>query len=252
MSTQAAPETRYRAPALEKGLDILELLAGESTALTMSQLSDRLGRSKGEIFRMLQVLEERGYIARRPGEEGYALTNRLFTLGVERPPMRGLLEVGLPIMHRLAEEVRQSCHLAVASQDEIVVVARVESPGAMGFSVRLGHRAPIAGSTSGLVLTAYQSGGTPPGGTRARALGREAEAIRAAGYAAVASKVVKGVTDLSAPILQSSVAIAALTIPFVETTDALDIDHVTGRLLQAAEELSNAVRVGDAGSMLPT
>ena len=55
---------RYTAPALEKGLDVLELLASVSEALTHSEIARRLGRSVSEVFRMLVCLEERGYISR--------------------------------------------------------------------------------------------------------------------------------------------------------------------------------------------
>lgn len=257
--TKDIVESRYRAPALEKGLDILELLAREASALTMSQLSDRLGRSKGEIFRMLQVLEERAYIARRPGEDGYSLTNRLFMLGIERPPMRGLLEVGLPVMHRLAEDACQSCHLAVASLDQIVIVARVEAPGAMGFSVRLGHRVPLTNSNSGAVLLAWQPApvaaqwGEMLGKSGAKlgaATERRLKAVRAAGHSTAPSPAVRGVTDVSAPILQSGYAIAALTVPFVDTDDrSHDLDTVTRQLKGAAAEISEAVRIGGSGPL---
>jgi len=54
------------APALEKGLDLLEALAGASRGLSQKQLAERVGRSVGEIFRMLVALERRGYVARDP------------------------------------------------------------------------------------------------------------------------------------------------------------------------------------------
>jgi hypothetical protein len=41
------------APALEKGLDLLEALALESGGLNQKQLAERVGRSVGEIFCML-------------------------------------------------------------------------------------------------------------------------------------------------------------------------------------------------------
>ena len=47
---------KYRAPALDKGLDILELLARAQAPLTMTGIAAAIGYSKGEIFRMLQVL----------------------------------------------------------------------------------------------------------------------------------------------------------------------------------------------------
>ena len=50
------------APALEKGLELLEVLAAEPVGLTQKQLADHVGRSVSEIFRMLGVLQQRGYI----------------------------------------------------------------------------------------------------------------------------------------------------------------------------------------------
>src|SRR5689334_13722073 len=95
----ARKKPTYSAPALDKGLDILEILASTATPMTMSEISVQAGRSRGEIFRMLQVLESRRYISRNGGD-GYLLTNKLFMLGMERPPVRGLTEIALPIMHR--------------------------------------------------------------------------------------------------------------------------------------------------------
>jgi hypothetical protein len=62
---------RYAAPALEKGLDILELLASVSEALTHSEIASRLGRTINGVFRMLVCLDERGYISRTGPDERY-------------------------------------------------------------------------------------------------------------------------------------------------------------------------------------
>ena len=135
-----AEERRYRAPALEKGLDVLELLASHGAPMTPSQISAALDRSMSELFRMIQVLEYKGYIVPAETGEGYELSNKLFTLGMARAPIRSLLEAALPLMRELSRAVRQSCHLAVASNEQMVVVARVENEGYLGFSVRPGYR----------------------------------------------------------------------------------------------------------------
>src|SRR5690348_5205293 len=60
-----ADETdRYRAPALDKGLDILELLAAEDGAFTQVEIAKALGRTPNEIYRMLDRLVRRGYVSR--------------------------------------------------------------------------------------------------------------------------------------------------------------------------------------------
>jgi DNA-binding IclR family transcriptional regulator len=244
-----AETRRYRAPALEKGLEILEFLAPRTRAMKLSEISAGLERSKSEIFRMLQVLEQRQYLGRPAGEEGYVLTNRLFLLGMEHPPVKGLMETAMPVMHRLAEQILQPCHLAIPSEELIVVVARVESPGDVGFVVRVGHRRPIPQSTSGLVLLAFQ-----PEDTRARWLetlqrkhvryGRKrlAEHLRtiaARGYACIPSEVVAGVTDLSAPILSRGAALAALTMPVTHRRSArTKLSQSIAQLRRAAGRIS--------------
>jgi DNA-binding IclR family transcriptional regulator len=237
---------KYRAPALDKGLDILELLARNPEAMNMTEIATGLGYSKGEIFRMLQVLEERDYITRSNADGAYSLTNRLFMLGMERPPIKGLLEVALPVMHRLAEEIQHPCHLAVASQEQIVVIARVDAPSDVGFVVRIGHRRPIAHSTSGLVLFAFQSDETRARwltlldakdvGYRRKSFLERADQVRADGFANYQSEAVDAVRDLSAPILQHQQAIGALTIPYIDRHPA----KITSK--SAIERLRAAVR----------
>lgn len=46
---------RYRAPAPDKGLDILELLSKEPSGLTRSEIVRAMGRSQREIHRMLEI-----------------------------------------------------------------------------------------------------------------------------------------------------------------------------------------------------
>src|SRR5512146_993874 len=207
---------RYEAPALEKGLDILELLAGTATAMNLSRISEAVGRSRSEMYRVLQVLERRHYLERQPDDDRYTLTNRLFLLGMERPAVKGLLEIALPIMHELSEEIQQSCHLVVPSDQHMVVIARVESPYELGLVVRIGHRRPLLEATSGLVLISFQpetvrAQWLQKGGATTRRPGRATlletlTTIREQGYACIPSTVVPGVTDLSAPILIGSAA----------------------------------------------
>jgi DNA-binding IclR family transcriptional regulator len=245
-----AAERRYRAPALEKGLDILELLARQGAAMTTTEISAALDRSVSELFRMVQVLEYRGYIEPSEAGDGYELSTKLFTLAMARAPMRTLLEASLPVMRELASEVRQSCHLAVASDGLIVVVARVESPAYVGFSVRPGHRRHITETSSGAVLFAFQPEGereawiarlqdAPGGDAAVKAFADRAEAIRAQGFEQIDSSLVQGVVDLSAPVRGGRGAVAALTVPYLHTSQSrMSVAETAERLKAAAERIS--------------
>ena len=95
-------DDRYRAPALDKGLDILELLAGIDGGLTQAEIAKRLGRSPNEFYRMLDRLVRRGYVTRIDGDR-YSLTLKLFGLAQLHAPVRRLVSYATPLMRELAE-----------------------------------------------------------------------------------------------------------------------------------------------------
>ncbi|WP_266168003.1 IclR family transcriptional regulator [Dyella subtropica] len=246
---------KYRAPALDKGLDILELLAASDTPLTIAEVSEGVGRSRGEIFRMLQVLEERDYITRSEGDTGYLITSRLFRLGMEQPPLKSAVEAALPVMHRLASTVEQSCHLVVPSREQIVVIARIDPPSEIGLVVRIGHRRPMSQATSGHVLLAFQSDevrnlwldmiASHESDLDRKKLLKLVSQVHARGYASAPSHIVDGVTDVSAPVMQHGHAVCALTIPFIERrASPITMKHTLAELRQAASDISDSLQYG--------
>ncbi len=248
------PVSRYRAPALEKGLDVIELLAAEKSPLNLSAISNRLGRSSGELFRMLQVLEFKGFITVSENGAGYVLTNKLFALAMAQAPVRSLVETALPVMRKLVQDIGQSCHIAVASEDQIVVITRIERPGDLGFSVRIGYRREITRATSGLVLFAYQNDETRRTwlrrcrlkGDAAEDFIARADIVRSRGHHEAASDFVRGIVDLSAPILRGDSAVAALTIPFVHSNPlVMEMPQAVEFVRAAARQISNEIVHGD-------
>ncbi|MDP3405279.1 MAG: helix-turn-helix domain-containing protein [Brevundimonas sp.] len=242
-----AEDRKYRAPALEKGLDVLELLSAQAEPMTPSQMSATLGRSVSELFRMIQVLEFRGYIEQASG--AYRLTNRLFTLGMSQAPIRSLVDVALPVMRDLATATSQSCHLVVPSGDQIVVIARVEGPGDLGYSVRIGYRRNIIEATSGLMFYGCATGRTRvqlhqmlvkrSGVQKVRRFVTAAEAAALAGHVERPSDFVKGVTDLVAPIRGADGIIATLITPYIERMPpTCPMPEAVSRLREAAEIIS--------------
>ncbi|MEO1657828.1 MAG: IclR family transcriptional regulator [Pseudomonadota bacterium] len=240
---------RYRAPALAKGLEILELLAGTTEALTLSAISECLGRSRNEIFRMVQELEDKGYISKSLENEGYEITNRLFRLGMEQPRVVSVTEAALPIMRKYAETTLQSCHLAIPSGGDIVVVARMEAPGPVSFSVRVSHRQSIFLSTSGRLLFAFQTDEVradwlkffPRSRTKAdkAAFLVDADTIRKRGHLTSESSFIRGVTDLAAPIIRGGSAVASLTSPCIVRIDDERVTTLpTDEIVAAASAIS--------------
>jgi DNA-binding IclR family transcriptional regulator len=232
----------YSAPALEKGLDIIELLSGEEGGLVQTEIAQRLNRSVGQIFRMLEVLEERGYIRRSDDDGRYRLTLRLFELGHRHPPVRRLLTAALPELRRLADTTEQSVHLSVHHDRRLLVVAQIDGFRSMGFSVRLGAHFPFRPDrVSARVITAFQNTERRERLLRELSNGMDAKArtdlarkiaqIAEAGHVSAPSDTVTGVVDICHPIIDASgIAIAAMTVPYVRMRDNLTTLDETRRV----------------------
>ena len=117
----------YRAPAAEKALDILELMADQAEGLTQTEIANGLGRSIHEIYRILLLLENRGYIVRTRSDR-FRLSLKLFELAHRHPPVNRLVECALPVMRELAANADQSCHLVVREGQNVLVVLQIDSP----------------------------------------------------------------------------------------------------------------------------
>ena len=242
------PTLRYPTPALEKGLDILELFAREPNGLTKSDVARKLGRTMSEIFRMMSCLEDRGYISQSEDGECFRLTLRLFELAQEYPPTKRLISEALPIMQQVAHQLNQSSHLGVLDGHYVVIIAHVDSPLSTGFYVKTGgigdlmhsatghvilaHRAPEAASRV-IQLWCEQSKTRPPRDFDARLI-----EIKRRGYEERASYEVEGVINISFPILDDrGYAVAALSVPFLQRIGDQTNPATVKRVLKKASSL---------------
>ena len=246
--------TRYAAPALEKGLDLIELLAAEQHGLPLQEIARRLGRTATELFRMLDVLVRRGYLVRQP-DGGYALTLRLFEVAHRHPPVDRLLDAALPHMQALARSVRQSNHLSVHHDQRLVVLARVESPEPIGYSMRPGTHFPFRDDrASARIITAFESddrraaciaellGSARPAKARRTALELRLGAIRDRSYEEGPSDTVPGVTDICLPIFDHLGVVAALNVIFLQHRDVkVTIPQARAALMRTARAISRSL-----------
>lgn len=255
MAKQSKAETaaRYTTPALEKGLDILELFASTSEELTKREVARRLGRTVSEIFRMLVCLEERGYLAQSPEEDRLRLTLKLFKLGQEHPPVKRLTEKALPVMHDLAQKTNQSCHLGVLDGGQVIILAQVDAPTSTGFYVKAGSSVDLMEAATGHVILAHQRPEIRDRAIREwqrdtklpvpSDLEKHLAKIRHQGFEERESYQVNGVINISFPIFDDQgFAIAALSVPFLKRIkDKTTNKEVRLHLREACGQISKEI-----------
>lgn len=244
----------YSAPALEKGLDIVELLAERQKPMTARDIASALGRSKNEIFRMVYVLMNRGYLNRDPASDRLSLSNKLFEIGIRTPQSMQLLEAALPAMEDLANEIGKSAHLVVVNNGETVVVATAVGGAEVSFSLRLGYRRPAIEAASGLTVMAFQTAenrrqmlsaaaARSSGSLNPVELDDLLDEIAEAGSYMTESHHFVGVTDICAPIIdRNGSAIASIVIPcWRKVSGNDDFGVVRDQLLNTCRNISNAL-----------
>ncbi len=230
---------RYRAPALEKGLDIIELLADHGEGLSQGEIARALNRSPNEIYRMLSTLVRRRFVIRSAVDDRYAMSLHIFALSQRHPPVARLIDVALPLMRATTKKAWQSCHLGMENNGDIVIVASVESPGNWGLALRVGSVVGLANTGTGRVLAAFRSQAEIQTMLERHklALG-EPEIDRSVFFAHLAriheqgfdimpSDTTVGVTNLAYPVFDPhGRAVAVVSCPYLERIDDLVVPNM--------------------------
>lgn len=243
----------YSAPALEKGIAILELFGTEPRGLTISEIAQRLNRSISEVFRIIIVMERLGWLAKDPANDLYSVTYRVLDVAFRATPAQTLSNVAAPIMYQLSSDTNQSCHLVVETGGRATVIHRQENLGPVGFGIRLGTVVDIVTSCSGHVLLAFSADDRRVRLLKGMAIAEDArtrlirrfDAVRMQGYEMQPSARTAGVTDISFPIFGFDGHIcAALTIPFLVTIDGSQkttLEETREALGKAAQDISEGL-----------
>ena len=146
---------KYRVPALEKGLDILEYLSASNVPRTQAEIARALDRTSSEIFRMLDHLEQRHYLIRDEHSGRYSLSLRLFELAHTHSPIEQVLRQAREPMHGFATSARESVHLGTLQGRDLLILAQQESPEQVRLSLSVGSTQPALQTTSGCLLVAH-------------------------------------------------------------------------------------------------
>src|SRR5216117_877507 len=78
------PRSDYTLKTLLKGLEVLETLADDRDALTLTALAERLQESPPVVFRILRTLEERGYVEQDAGSKRWQPISQARNPGCQR------------------------------------------------------------------------------------------------------------------------------------------------------------------------
>jgi len=145
-------DERYLVPGLARGLQLLASFTRENSELTGAELARQLDLPRASVFRLLQTLEQLGYVERSGDTPRYKLSIGVLRLGFEYLASMELTEYARPILDDLCSVSGLSAHLAVRDGREVVIVAKAAGRSVMFNSIQVGARLPAHATVLGRIL----------------------------------------------------------------------------------------------------
>ncbi len=147
------PKNKYRAPALERGLLILEYLA-KSGGKSLTQICETLKIPKTTTFTLLKHLVQLGFLSVQANGTYFA-TLKLFSLGMQvKYQMPNSAEV-THVLSQLRDQLKSTIHLASYVGNQSVLINKVEGPGGLQFLSYIGEMKPLHLSGAGKAILSF-------------------------------------------------------------------------------------------------
>lgn len=141
---------------VEKALQLIEALARSNGPAGVSQLGRELQLNKSTVYRLVDTLVRHGFAQQDAATGRYALTPRLWELGVGVVQRLGLRQAAHPVLESEAEATGESTLLGIVQAREALIIDKVESPHALRIVSPLGARVSLCHSSIGRALLAFQ------------------------------------------------------------------------------------------------
>ena len=157
MAHRRKEKSEYIVQSVDRALDILEAFNYQEEELGVTELSQKLGLHKNNVFRLLATLECRGYIEQEKKTGNYRLGIKTFEVANIFLHHLGLRRQARPILEELVSRCDETAYLAILDGPEVVYVLMHETSQTVRIVPRLGHRLPAYCTAAGKIQLAYES-----------------------------------------------------------------------------------------------
>lgn len=248
-----------RAGSLATGLRVLELLCAYPEGLGVTELAQQVAKDKGNLHRLLQALDESGYVHQDPVTKRFHATVQIASMAASVLRGHALLEVARPILADLLRQTGETIHLAERTRRGGVYIAQERPAGRLSIMSEIGAPVPLHCTSTGKALLLDMAPDRiaqllpePLSRPTLRTHGtltsllRDLEASRARGWTVDDQESYEGIRCVGVPVRAGTEAvIAALSVSGPDDRMPWErLDEVAGLLLAAAGRLERALMPG--------
>lgn len=154
VATNAAQDDRSGVRALDRALDILDLLA-RAQGLTLSAIAQEMDMAPSTAHRLLTTLAGRGVIESDAVTQSWYIGPTAFRLGSAFMRRSGLIDRSRPLLRRLMELTGETANLGIANGDAVLFIGQAETHETIRAFFPPGTRSPMHASGIGKALLAH-------------------------------------------------------------------------------------------------
>jgi DNA-binding IclR family transcriptional regulator len=237
------------APALQRGLALLQELATRPNGASQSELAAILNLPLTAVHRIAAALEHLGYVQKHAATRTLRVTQKLLLLGQPHSGGRSLIEACLPSMRTISRLTNETTQLCVLANAQCVILEQIPSRHPFKYVVDLGSRAPTQCCAPGKAMLAFLA---EPDRTQimqllqfraftansllsTESLCDELQKVRERGYAIDQGEHFEGIHCIAAPLLDAhGQPFAAITIAGPSTRIPKTVFNEWGAAIAAA------------------
>jgi IclR family transcriptional regulator, pca regulon regulatory protein len=136
--------------SLSRGLDVLRSFDGSNVSMTLSEVAVRVGINRAAARRFLLTFVRDGY-ATTDGKY-FRLLPKVLDLGASVTASLDISEIVQPIINELADELQESCFVAIFDHESVIYIARAMASRVVDVRIDVGSRSPAHAVSTGRVL----------------------------------------------------------------------------------------------------
>jgi IclR family KDG regulon transcriptional repressor len=251
--------------AIQRAALILDTLSQNSQGVSLRELSAQVELPKGTTHRLLSSLAYFGYVRQDATTKDYLLGFRLVELGNLLLNQLDLRTEAKPLLLELGRRVKETVHLVILDQDEVLYIDKVDSdenPGGLRMASRIGSRTKAHSCAVGKVLLADLSEDQLDEYTKQQGLPKltertltdpaqlkeHLEVVRKRGYAVDDEENERGIRCVAAPIRNESgrvIAATSISGPAIRITRERIQDTLQREIMETAAHISKRLGFRD-------
>jgi DNA-binding IclR family transcriptional regulator len=214
---------RYNIRVLDRAVQVLLCFVERNSRLTIDEVVQATGLPKSTAYRILVTLQRHGLLARNAEDDTFTLGSTAVLIGATAIRELDLPQRIRPYLEQLMEVTGETAHLAILTQNHVIVVDKIDSPHPIRLVSSVGFRSPPHCTGVGKVLLAHLPAGsterllhayewrryTPNTITEPEQFAAELVKIRSQGYAIDMEEFNLGLRCVAAPLRDYTGAVVA-------------------------------------------